>query len=109
MPGQPDEPCADMHVLPEPVSCSPDEPFVGNESVDDNIAEAVRVALWNATRGHRHGISVEVSDRLVSLAGNVTDEDESRRCEAAVEAVSGVLGVRNQLRWQRPFPGSDLA
>jgi osmotically-inducible protein OsmY len=79
-----------------------DEPFVGNESVDENLEESVRVALWNATGGHCESIDAKVFDGRVVLSGTAPTEESAQRCEEQVRAITGVTAINNLLSW----PGS---
>ena len=88
-----------LHRLPEPCPDDPGAPFVGNETRDDNLAEAVRVGLWNATGGDCRLITAEVFGGRVVLMGEVASEAVAQRCDAHVRAVAGIESVNNLLSW----------
>jgi len=90
---------ASLHRLPEPAPICTDEPFVGNESIDENLEEAVRVALWNATDGRCEGIEAKVFGGSIVLSGTVGSADIASQCDEQVRAVAGVTSVNNLLSW----------
>ena len=71
------------------------DPFVGNRSVDDNLGEAVRVALWAAIGDASHQLRVTVKDRTVTLTGTWPDRRRRSGGHAAIRAVPGVGPVRD--------------
>ncbi len=95
-------------LLPEPIPFSTREPFVGNISVDENLLECVQVALWSATQGKSHGISVSVENGDVVLSGTVVNEAERTACEQAVKAIDGVNSVTNELNVRDLWAGEML-
>ena len=95
-----------FHVLQEPLPLSPDSPFVGNETLDDNLAESAQVAAWTAIQGRCDGLAVSSAAGCVTLSGTVPSRPDAERCEASVLAVPGVLKVINNLAWS---PAVDLA
>ena len=70
-------------------------PFVGNASVDDNIAEAVRVALWRLGAPMCGRVEATVADARVTLTGTVSSLEEIGAIESAVFAVDGIAGITN--------------
>lgn len=77
-------------TIPKPQTEPMPAPFVGNLSVDDNIAEGVRVAIWSAIGERAHAIVASVAEGIVTLTGQYRSAAE----QAAVHrAVSGVPGV----------------
>jgi osmotically-inducible protein OsmY len=90
---------ASIHRLPEPAEVRTDEPFVGNETLEENLEEAVRVALWKATDGRCETIDSEVFGGNVVLSGRTESAAMACRCEDEVRAVSGVTSVNNLLSW----------
>jgi osmotically-inducible protein OsmY len=94
---------ASIHRVPEPAPIRTDEPFVGNETLEENLEEAVRVALWNATEGHCETIDASVFGGTVVLSGRTESADIACRCEEQVRAVAGVTLVNNLISWN----GSD--
>lgn len=75
------------------------DPFVGNETVDDNICEWAKLAVWNAIPGHH--LSVAVSDGVVTLAGAVEQLEQRRLAVAAAARVEGVRRVVDRIRVAR--------
>ncbi len=77
--------------------------------IDDHVLEArVRSRLGRAMP-HLHGVEVTAGQGLVTVSGNIPQEEEDRLIEA-VEAIPGVEGVRCDLRWHevqhRPRSGA---
>jgi hypothetical protein len=70
-------------------------PFVGNISVDDNIAESVKVALWHLGAPVCGRIEAAVSDARVTLTGTVDSIEQIGAVESAVFAVDGIAGISN--------------
>lgn len=107
MPTRPDRPKPDrLHVLPHPrPPIDPaTQPFVGNESVDDNLAELAQVAMWNAIGAADRGVRVTVKDGVATLAGVLADKSQRKAVEQAVAAVPGIAGIRSAIRIPRPAP-----
>jgi osmotically-inducible protein OsmY len=88
-----------FHVLQEPQPTSVNDPYVGNETVDENLAESAQVALWNAISGRCDGIVVSAIDGRVTVCGGVETPADAQHCEAAIRAVPGVRDVVNNLTW----------
>lgn len=82
---------------PRPSIDSTAEPFVGNETVDDNLGEAVRIALWNLTKGTHHAVDVSVANGVVTLRGDVEAGPQRTAIEAAITRIAGVRAVVNAL------------
>lgn len=99
-----------FHRLPRPMprTAPGSTPFVGNATLDDNIAESARVALWTAIGGAQSRIHVTVEDGQVTLSGTLASPEESAACEAAVRALPEVRGVDNRIRVVSTsgFPGT---
>jgi hypothetical protein len=73
------------------------DPFVGNETVDDNLSECVRIALWNAL-GDLHGsLEPVVNNGVVSLDGSVTLAAHRDAAETAARSIAGVVKVINRI------------
>jgi len=69
------------------------DPFVGNETVDDNLTECVQIALWNAL-GDLHGsVFPKVNNGVVTLSGAVTSAKHRDAAEAAASSIAGVVKV----------------
>ena len=68
-------------------------PFVGNASVDDNIAECVQVALWGLGSALRHRIHASVADARVTQTGKVDSIEQVGAIESAVFAIAGIAGI----------------
>lgn len=91
------EPADRLHVLPQPrPPIDPGvQPLVGNESVDDNLAEVARVAMWNAIGAADRTVDLAVEAGVVTLSGVLPSAGQNRRLEAAVAAVPGITRVNN--------------
>ena len=87
----------DFHRLQTPGSTQGAEatPFVGNASVDDNIAECVQVALWGLGSALRHRIHASVADARVTQTGKVDSIEQVGAIESAVFAIAGIAGITN--------------
>jgi hypothetical protein len=94
---RPDESC--FHVLQEPQPASTEEPYVGNETLDDNLAERAQIAAWKAIEGRCDCLTVSVMEGRLTLSGTVQSEVDAERCESAVRSVEGVRQVVNNLAW----------
>lgn len=88
-----------FHVLQQPRPTSADDPFVGNESLDENLAETAQLAAWQAVEGHCDCLAATASAGCVTLTGTVDSKVQSERCEAVVRSVKGVRDVVNRLIW----------
>jgi osmotically-inducible protein OsmY len=64
---------------------------------DERIAREVRQRL-NALGPEAVGIAIEITGGTVTLRGAVSSVMAAWRVEAAVRAVAGVTGIRNELR-----------
>ena len=89
-----------FHVLQEPVPASPDDPYVGNLTLDDNLAESAQIAAWRAIGGRCSCLTVSVLSGCVTLSGTVDSKADAERCEGAVRSVKGVRQVVNNLDWK---------
>jgi hypothetical protein len=69
------------------------DPFVGNLSVDDNIREGVRVAIWSAIGDRAREIAAEITDGVVTVAGHYIDDAERAAVHRAIIAVPGVRRI----------------
>jgi hypothetical protein len=73
-------------------------PFVGNETVEDNLHEAVEVAIWTVLGQGCSPVAVEVRDGgVVALTGTLPSETHRRDLVAAVRALKGVMSVVDHL------------
>lgn len=70
----------------------------GYKRSDDRIKEEVCETLARNPRIDASDIEVEVSDSIVSLSGTVESKDMRRAAEIAIENLSGVDDVRNDIR-----------
>ncbi len=86
-----------LHVLPHPrLPIDPGaQPLVGNESVDDNLAELLRVAMWNAIGTDDRTVDLAVRQGVVTLSGVLGSAALIKKLEAAVAAVPGIVQLRN--------------
>jgi osmotically-inducible protein OsmY len=78
------------------------EVFVGNRCIADNIAECVKVAIFNAIGAPAHGVTVTVDRGVARLEGFVGHETE--RSAAAIAAISqaGIEAVDDRLSVMTP-------
>ena len=70
----------------------------GYKRSDERIKEDVSEHLTHDAWVDASEIEIEVKDGEVTLTGTVQNRDEKRRAEDAVERVSGVRDVHNQIR-----------
>ena len=88
----------EFHRLQTPVPATGAEPFVGNRSVDDNIAECVQVALWGLSPGLRHRVQATIADGQVTLTGEVETSRQRGAAETAIFAIDGIVGITNFIK-----------
>lgn len=83
------------------VSCSKDSRgnCINDQDADWQITTRVKTALMkdNSLSSSGRLVSIETTDGVVTLTGNVPSTDESRSIERKVKAIKGVRGVDNQL------------
>ncbi len=79
-------------------------PFVGNQTVADNITECVQLAIWSALSGQRSNVSVNVRDGAATLAGTVPTQERRQAIVEAVGRVKGVQRVVDRIRVARLRP-----
>jgi hypothetical protein len=91
------------HTLPhpQPMLDPTHDPFVGNETVDDNIAEWATLAIWNALPDHCSNVSASVANGTVILTGVVHSLKQRRVIVEAVSKVRGVSNVVDRVRLDR--------
>ncbi len=70
----------------------------GYKRSDERIREDVNDRLTHDSWVDASEIEVQVKDGEVTLTGTVSSRDEKRRAEDAIENVSGIREVHNQLR-----------
>ncbi|MBC7714035.1 MAG: BON domain-containing protein [Rhizobacter sp.] len=70
----------------------------GYKRSDDRIKEEVCETLARNPRIDASDIEVEVSDAMVTLSGTVDSKDIRRAAEMAIENLSGVDDVKNEIR-----------
>jgi hypothetical protein len=78
----------------------------GYKRSDERIQEDVNERLTHDAWVDASEIEVQVKDGEVTLTGTVNSRDEKRRAEDAVERVSGVREVHNQIRVQHQNQGA---
>ena len=96
-----------FHRLPKPAPLPKPgtQPFVGNDCLDDNVAECAQVALWNLHLAA--GVTAHVAAGHVTLEGDVSSAGEREAAERAVRALNCVTGVSNALHvLARPSRGT---
>jgi hyperosmotically inducible protein len=73
------------------------------EQVDDAaISTAVKAKLAEARFSNILNVETNVTNGIVTLAGEVPNEQVKRDAEAAVREVNGVKGVNNNLQVKSP-------
>jgi hyperosmotically inducible periplasmic protein len=73
------------------------------EQVDDAaIATAVKAKLTEARFSNILNVETNVTNGIVTLAGEVPNDQVKADAEAAVRSVSGVKGVNNNLQVKSP-------
>lgn len=87
---------------PQPLPDPQHDPFVGNETVDENICEWVQLATWNALPDRTLNISVNVTNGTVTLTGSVHSPEQRQAVAAAVAKVQGVAQLIDKIRVARP-------
>lgn len=85
------------HWVPRTARLLGQAPFVGNESVDDNVAEAVQIALWKELGPARDTVQVRFSHGEAILTGSVPSADERLAAERAVRALECISVVTNDI------------
>ena len=88
----------EFHRLQTPRPATGAEPFVGNHSVDDNLAECVQVALWGLDPGLRQRVQATIADGQVTLTGDVETSRQRGAAEAAIYAIEGIVGITNFIK-----------
>ncbi|MBI4924084.1 MAG: BON domain-containing protein [Devosia nanyangense] len=68
-------------------------PLVGNESVDDNIAECAQIAIWNVIGRRGRAITLTVDQGVVTIAGKLVTGEHRDEVIAAIGHLRGVRGV----------------
>ncbi len=86
------------HVLPEPgAPVGPDRPFVGNETVEDNLTEAIQIAAWKAIGSAKCGIDFELEGHTVTMRGELDTEQRRKALEQAIFGIPGIQIVLNKV------------
>ena len=83
------------------------EPFVGNETVDDNLAESALIVLWGLTMGRRYPVDLSVADGVVTLQGAVDCAAQRLAIGAAIGRIAGVRAVVNSLEVASAKPSAQ--
>jgi hypothetical protein len=68
-------------------------PLVGNETVDDNIAECAQIAIWNVIGRRGRAITLTVDQGVVTIAGKLVTGEHRDAVIAAIGHLRGVRGV----------------
>lgn len=72
-------------------------PFVGNQTIDDNLRESVKVAIWNIMGARERGLDIDVTAGVATLSGPVTDRTEAGLIRKAAMSISGIADVIDRL------------
>jgi hypothetical protein len=72
--------------------------FVGNECLEDNLVECVKVAIWNAIGEPSYGVDVTVIGNSARLEGTVATKAQRRAAGAAARGLPWVATVDNRLQ-----------
>jgi osmotically-inducible protein OsmY len=72
--------------------------FVGNQRLEDNLVECVKVAIWNAIGEPSHGVDVTVTGNSARLKGTVTTEAQRHAAAAAARRLPWIATVDNKLQ-----------
>lgn len=88
-------------------------PYVGRgpkgyQRSDERIKEEVCDCLTRDPHVDASEIEVQVKDGEVTLSGTVSDRNEKRRAEDAIEDVSGLKEIHNQIRVQQHQQTSSM-
>jgi len=78
------------------------EPLVGNESVDDNLAELAEMAMWKAIGVADRTVELCVETGVVRLSGTLKNAAQLEAVTAAVSRVPGVREVVAQVILDEP-------
>jgi CBS domain-containing protein len=78
-------------------------------SNDDEIRKNVLTAFAEAAWARSAGISVAVSDGVVTLGGAIMVEKQRQALRVAAENVPGVKSVRDHIVWVEPESGTVLS
>jgi hypothetical protein len=83
---------------PQPPLDPTRRPFVGNATVEENLAEAVQVALWNRLGEACHAVAVDVQPGgVIALEGELPQKVTAASVVEAVRNVNGVSAVIDRL------------
>lgn len=88
-----------VHKLPHPRAL-PDhrrDPFVGNETVDDNLAELAQLAMWRILGADEKDIVVTVDAGVIGLSGRVRNASQLDAISKAIRAIEGVRAVTSHI------------
>lgn len=72
-------------------------PFVGNETIEDNLRENVKVAAWNVMGDRERGLDIAVAAGVATLSGPVADTAEAAEVVKAALSISGIGDVVDRL------------
>lgn len=97
-PTQPPAP-GEPHIAsqPQPPVDALHRPFVGNETIDDNLRESVKVAVWNVMGDRERGLDIKVAAGIAMLSGPVADRAEAAQVRKAAMSISGIADVVERL------------
>jgi len=77
-------------------------------STDDEIRKNVLAALAESSWAPRVGITITVTDGVVTLDGAITEEKERQALRVTAENVPGVKSVHDRIVWVEPLSGTVL-
>lgn len=81
-----------------------DRPFVGNETVEDNLAEAIEIAAWKAIGSAKRHVAIASEGHTVTLSGELETEQQRQTLETAIFDVAGVQVVVNKVTLCPAYP-----
>lgn len=79
-----------QHALPHAgaMVAARERPFVGNESVEDNLCECAKIAIWNAIGHAGSEVIVTAASGAIHVSGTI---DTNAHRNAAIEAIRKVV------------------
>jgi len=87
-----------MLSQPQPPVDPLHRPFVGNETIDDNLRENITVAIFNLMGERARALEISVTAGVATLGGPVIDHAEAAGVVKAASSISGISEVVDHLR-----------